>query len=78
MEKEYSICHSCGKKVEFAEGEPPCKALVGWLVVSHWKGFESVENYYFCSFTCLERWVDTKVPKIPEIFLKSFEEGGHK
>ena len=74
MEKRYSICYSCGKKVEFTEGEPPCKALAGWLIVSYWKGFESIEHYHFCSFTCLQRWLDSKVPKIPEIFLKSFEE----
>lgn len=74
MVKRYSICYSCGKRVEYPWGEPPCKALSGWLRVSYWKGLESVDHYDFCSFSCLQRWVDTQVPKIPDVFLESFGE----
>lgn len=73
--KIQSECFSCGKKGEGSPGEPPCRALKGWLTLSHWKGVGSVEHYSFCSFSCLKSWVDAQVPKVPEIFLKSFEEG---
>jgi hypothetical protein len=72
------ICHSCGKKVEFEVEEPPCKALAEWLTVSHWKGMASVDRYSFCSLSCLQRWVETQVPKIPEVFLKYLEDGNDK
>ena len=74
MKKGCATCHSCGKKVELTLGEPPCKVLSGWLTVSHWKGLESVDQYIFCSFSCLQRWVDTQLPRIPEVFLKSLGE----
>jgi hypothetical protein len=74
----YFICHSCGKKVECVSGEPPCEVLAGWFVVSHWKGRESVDHYSFCSLSCLQRWVDTQVPRIPKVFLESFGEGKDK
>ena len=74
MQKMQVICHSCGKKKELVAGTPPCKMLSGWLTISWWKGLESVDRYNFCSFVCLQRWVDSQVPKIPEVFLKSFEE----
>jgi len=67
------ICHSCGERVEFSPEKRPCEALIGWLTVSHWKGLGAVEQYNFCSFTCLKRWADAQVPKIPEVFLKAFE-----
>jgi len=77
MEKKHFICHSCGKKAEGSSEKPPCEVLAGWLMATHWKGLESVDQYMFCSFSCLQRWVDANVPRIPEIFLKSFgEENG--
>lgn len=78
MQKGYFICHSCGRKVELATEEPPCRVLGGWIMISQWKGLESVDHYSFCSFTCLQRWVDTQVPRIPEVFLKSLEEENDK
>ena len=75
MRKPTFICHSCGKRLEYAPGERPCEVLSGWLTVSQWKGLGAVDHHHFCSFTCLKRWVDTQVPKIPETFLKAFEEG---
>lgn len=71
-------CHSCGRKVEFPLEEPPCKVLGGWLTAFQWKGPQSVDQYAFCSFTCLKRWVDTQVPQVPEVFPKAFEEGKDK
>ena len=74
MEKGCLICCSCGKEVKLASEEPPCKVLSGWLMVCHWGGLKSVERYNFCSLSCLRRWVDTRVPEIPEVFLKSLGE----
>ncbi|TET16813.1 MAG: hypothetical protein E3J75_04165 [Dehalococcoidia bacterium] len=67
-------CHSCGKGVECSPGKLPCEVLKGWLTVSHWKGLGSVEHYNFCSFSCLKSWVDTQIPRVPEVFLESFKE----
>ena len=67
-------CHSCGKGAECSSGELPCEVLEGWLAVSHWKGLREVSRYSFCSFSCLNSWADAQAPKIPEAFLKSFEE----
>ena len=78
MPKGYFICRSCGKRVEYSSEERPCEVLSGWLTVSQWKGLGAVEHYYFCSFSCLKRWADAQVPKIPEVFLKAFEEGKDK
>lgn len=75
MPKGYFICYSCGKKMEYASQKPPCEVLTGWLTVSQWKGLGAVEHRNFCSFTCLKRWADAQVPKIPKVFLKAFEEG---
>ncbi len=75
MQKPTFICHSCGKRLKYATGERPCEMLSGWLTVSQWKGLGTVEHYSFCSFTCLKGWADAQVPKIPEPFLKAFEEG---
>ncbi len=68
------FCHSCGRVVECPPEAPPCEVLKGWLTVSQWKGFGSVERYDFCSFSCLESWVDAQLPRVPEVFLKSFGE----
>jgi len=80
--RNYAICHSCGKKMEYADCSdrraPPenarCEVLKSWLTVSHWKGMYSVDHYDFCSFSCLQRWVESQIPKVPEVFLKAFEE----
>jgi len=67
-------CHSCGREVECPPGKPPCEGFKGWLTVACWKGAKAVEHYNFCSFGCLKSWVDTQVPKVPEVFLQSFKE----
>ncbi len=79
MTKKYSICKSCGRRIAYTEcdtqvipEDPKCVALKGWLTVSQWQGLEAVDCYDFCSFTCLHKWVDEKVPKIPKAFLKAF------
>ena len=79
----HAICQSCGKKANYTECSqgcaPPqaarCTVLRGWLSVSHWKGTGAIDYYHFCSFGCLQRWVDAQVPRVPETFLKAFEEG---
>jgi len=67
-------CQSCGKRVEYVRGEPPCEMLKGWLTVSYWKGSGSVEHYHFCSLSCLMSWVNAQVPRVPDVFLESFKE----
>jgi hypothetical protein len=78
MPERYFICSSCGRRLDFTPKERPCEVLCGWLTVSQWKGLGAVEHYNFCSFTCLKRWVDTQVPKVPAVFLKALEEGEDK
>ncbi len=80
--KEYAVYQSCGKSVVYAECyercAPPedahCKVLTDWLAVSCWKGMGTVDYYDFCSSVCLQRWVDNKVSRIPESFLKVFKD----
>lgn len=80
MSESYSVCVSCGKKVEYAEcsdqlpppDNPRCQALKGWFSVSKWKGIESFDQYDFCSLDCLREWIDEQMPKIPDEFLKIF------
>lgn len=81
MVKKYSVCETCGKKVAYTEcseaealpKDPKCTALQGWLTISQWQGFEAIERYDFCSFTCLHKWVEKQVPQIPRAFLEAFE-----
>jgi predicted amidophosphoribosyltransferase len=77
-----AVCYSCGKEIEYthcsSRGAPPedaqCKVLSGWLTVSEWKSMGSVDHYDFCSFSCLQKWVDSRTPRVPETFLKAFGE----
>ena len=78
MVKRCWVCHSCGRKAEIGPEELPCEVLRGWLIVSNWKGLESVDHYSFCSLSCLQRWVDSQVPRVPEVFLKSLGEENSK
>lgn len=81
-EKKSTVCRWCGKKTGYTDCSerhaPPddarCKVLKGWLSVSHWKEAEVVDYHNFCSLICLQRWVAVEVPKIPETFLKAFED----
>ena len=74
--------HTSGKQTEStscSSGEDlpedvPCRVLNGWLTVHYWKGVRSIDQYDFCSFTCLQRWVEARAPKIPSTFLKVFPE----
>ncbi len=71
---ESCICYSCGRKVEFSKGELPCDVLGGWLIVSCLRDLESIDRYSFCSFSCLQKWVASQVPTVPEVFLESLGE----
>lgn len=76
-----ATCDSCGKKVEYTscserEVVPEyarCNVLRGWLMVTRWKGLAQADQYLFCSFECLSRWVETQVPQIPKTFLDAFQ-----
>jgi len=82
QKKSYAICQGCGKRAEYSDcterPTPPqdarCKVLQGWLSVSQWKGIGLVDHYDFCSLTCLQKWVEAQVPKIPKTFLKAFQD----
>ncbi len=67
-------CYICGREAESSPGEPPCKVLKSWLMISHWYDVGVVDHYYFCSFQCLKSWADSQVPNVPDIFLNSFDE----
>ena len=49
-------------------------SLTGWITVAQWKGAESVGQFNFCSFGCLQRWVENRLPKIPDVFLDALQE----
>ncbi len=80
--KKHAVCQSCGKRAVYAECfercAPPddarCSVLSGWLSLSCWKGMGAVGYYDFCSVTCLQRWVDSNLPKVPETFREAFGE----
>ncbi len=80
--KNYATCQFCGKKAEYTycseRRAPPedarCQVLRGWLSVSHWKGMGTVDYYDFCSLTCLQKWVEGQVPRVPKTFLEAFED----
>ncbi len=74
MSEESFICSTCGRKVGFSKELAPCEMLIGWLTLAHWKGLSSVDHYNFCSLSCLKKWVNTKVPEIPRVFLDSFND----
>jgi hypothetical protein len=62
--------------VEFDNKEMPCEVLRGWLIVSYLKGIEEIDHHGFCSLSCLKRWVDSRAPEIPDVFIRSLEEQG--
>jgi hypothetical protein len=75
MPREYFVCHSCGARVECGAKQRPCDVLDGWLMVSLWKGAQTVEHCSFCSLNCLKTWVETQLPQVPDVFLRAFEKG---
>ena len=80
--RNYAICQSCGNKADYTEcsqkcgmsKDARCAVLGGWLSLSHCEGAGAVEHYDCCSFSCLQKWVDSRLPKVPETFLKAFGE----
>ncbi len=80
--RDCATCQSCGKKAEYTDCSqrcaPPqdarCNVLAGWLTVSQWKGMGAVDHYDFCSFTCLQKWVEGQVPRVPKTFLEAFQD----
>ncbi|MBM3132438.1 MAG: hypothetical protein FJZ95_05330 [Chloroflexi bacterium] len=74
MQGRVITCYTCGKELEHHTGLPPCEELAGWITVSFWKGKESVDHYSFCSAPCLQEWAEEQSTRIPEVFLKSFDD----
>lgn len=73
MGERHFVCHSCGRQVQQDAEEAPCEVLGGWLMVSEWEGPGKVVHYCFCCPGCLRAWVDTRVPAVPDVFLKAFD-----
>ena len=71
MEERRLICSSCRKEQGVLAKDLPCEVLSGWLTVCQWEGLGAVKHYNLCSFTCLKRWVETQVPRIPKVFLEA-------
>ncbi len=77
-----AICKCCGNEAEYAEcnancipqEDARCARLRGWMTVSRWNGTADVDELDFCSLTCLEKWVRSELPTIPQAFLQAFEE----
>ena len=78
MPKMSISCNSCGKSLELAPKQPPCMTLTGWLTVAQWKGAESVDQLNFCSFGCLQKWLENQLPRIPDVFLNALQEEDNK
>jgi len=74
MQERAVICYSCGRELELAMGRLPCEQLDGWIMVSWLKGREAVDQYRFCSVDCLRDWLNSQITKVPDAFLKSFDE----
>ena len=68
------ICHSCGEEVALRRGELPCDVLRGWFMLSHLKEPEVVDRYSFCSFGCLQKWLNKQLPAVPDVFIQSLTE----
>ena len=79
--RKTATCYSCGKKVVYTPyyergnwvKDARCNVLSGWLTVTRWKGKGYVDQYDFCSFSCLQKWVEAQIPKIPKTFLDAFQ-----
>ncbi len=86
MSKSSASCYLCGKSVEYTDCfdketlpvNARCEMLKGWLLVRQWKGMGLIDDYDFCSLDCLQKWVVSMLPKIPEEYLRSFEENNDK
>ncbi len=86
MSKNRASCYFCGKSIKYTDCSDEvtfpvnarCEMLKGWLLVRQWKGIGSIEDYDFCSLDCLQKWVVSKLPAIPEEYLKSFDEDNDK
>lgn len=80
--RKTTSCYSCGKQAEYTQcceraalpKDARCSVLNGWLTVFHWKGMGDVDHYDFCSFGCLQRWVEAQAPRIPKTFLSAFQD----
>ncbi|MDY6912567.1 MAG: hypothetical protein SVM79_09440, partial [Chloroflexota bacterium] len=78
MQGNAVICHTCGKELRRSMERMPCEELVGWITVARWKGREAVDHNSFCSVDCMREWVDDLLPRVPKVFLESFDQRGLK
>ncbi len=71
---ESCICSCCGKEVALSRGQLPCDVLYGWFMLSHLKEPEVVDRYSFCSYSCLQKWLNQQLPAVPDVFMQSLSE----
>ena len=67
-------CQSCGKERTSSSRDQPREALKSWVTVSYRLGPGISSHQYFCSLTCLKKWLDENVPTVPDIFLSAFKD----
>jgi hypothetical protein len=53
-----------------AGGQSLGEAMCGWLVLSYLKEEDNFDRFSFCSMECLQRWTQSQMPAVPEIFLQ--------
>jgi len=73
MQGRMIVCDSCGRELGHIMGQMPCEEMEGWITISQWKGKESVDHLNFCSSVCLQQWFQEQFPRVPEVFLRSFD-----
>ncbi len=86
MSKSYAICNFCKKSIKYTDcsdvetypEDARCEMLKGWLMIRQWKGKGQADDYDLCSLDCLHKWVVNQLPKIPDEYLKAFEDDKDK
>lgn len=74
MMKRCYVCSTCSRRVDLGPSEIPCDTLKGWYVITGFKGLETVERHNFCCLSCMYKWVENAVPKVPDIFIDSLKD----
>jgi hypothetical protein len=75
MFDSWRICPTCGRELEVAAGKSLAEALRGWYILSIIKEGESFDRVIFCSLACLSRWTQGQLPRVPDVFRRSLDDG---
>jgi hypothetical protein len=66
------FCDSCGKTIDLYLGETVSGPYENWITVTAWEGMGAVGHHSFCSLECLKEWLESPVPRVPDVFLRAF------